>query len=420
MTWYVKTDSDAVVSHHGSPCFEELYAEIERELDAPYRLDGFFQRIISERRYQNFRLDIDRRKILDYLKNHSAYLIFVPVLQNGSEVPYRIRVSKAPDREDCLLIDMRGTEMETREEQQIHELAQRLAEAYVAVDYIDLESDRVTCYEGNEDRKFRTGGDEPYSVRAKAYVEQHVVAEDREFMRAFADPALIREQLRSDGEMSACYRERRGSDEHYLEIRFLNANRDQDARHAIMTLTDVDAQIRREAERSAQLENAQKKLRETERRANLDALTGVKNIAAYTDEVEALTERMGMEKALEFAVVYCDINGLQKVNERWGQAAGDQCLRSCGKILGRVFRHSPVFRIGGDEFAVILKDVDLDARQALLKKLREEIRAAEQISDYGNGRVSFSAGMAVYDPQKDSGVSRVVKRAAKNMYRKED
>ena len=84
---------------------------------------------------------------------------------------------------------------------------------------------------------------------------------------------------------------------------------------------------------------------------NKDSLTGVGNKTAYIKKTNEINEqiRNGFK---DFAVVMIDINGLKAVNDNYGHANGDLYIKGCCHIICEVFKHSPVYRIGGDEFAV--------------------------------------------------------------------
>lgn len=160
----------------------------------------------------------------------------------------------------------------------------------------------------------------------------------------------------------------------------------------------------------------ERKLAATIRAANTDALTKVKSITAYTDMVADLSDEMKSAFPHDFAIVMSDINGLKNVNDTYGHDVGDVYIKDCCKIICEVFHHSPVFRIGGDEFVVILQGTDYDEREEKMRKLEEKVEAAEKIGDVISGRASFAFGMAEYDREEDISVSDVVKRADEIMY----
>ena len=91
----------------------------------------------------------------------------------------------------------------------------------------------------------------------------------------------------------------------------------------------------------------------------IDALTHVKNKEAFSKVINDLQEQIdkGTED-LEFAVGVFDCDNLKVINDRYGHDKGDIYLKSATRLICQVFQHSPVFRIGGDEFTVILRNED--------------------------------------------------------------
>ena len=162
------------------------------------------------------------------------------------------------------------------------------------------------------------------------------------------------------------------------------------------------------------------------RRAYVDALTAVRNKWAYASYIEDLQASMDEDSSqMKFAVGVFDCDDLKAVNDEYGHDKGDVYLRKASHLMCRVFQHSPVFRIGGDEFSVIFQNDAFEEREALLAEFRkamEEINASTK-NPWEQVRVSY--GISVYDPELDGAVIDVVRRADKNMYenkrnRKED
>ncbi len=148
-----------------------------------------------------------------------------------------------------------------------------------------------------------------------------------------------------------------------------------------------------------------------------DPLTGVGSKAAYNDAVAALQNEMINDKDLRFAIMMVDINNLKYVNDTYGHERGDEYICGCCHILCTIFSKSPVYRIGGDEFVVILKNSDYFARLMLMDDLEFEFDKAyedETVSEYC--RYSASFGMSEYNPSYDQSVDEVFKRADQFMY----
>lgn len=145
-----------------------------------------------------------------------------------------------------------------------------------------------------------------------------------------------------------------------------------------------------------------------------DGLTGVKNKTAYQEAVSKLEEQTRTGKP-EFAMIVFDINNLKVVNDTHGHDFGDILIMDSCKLICKVFKRSPVYRIGGDEFVVILENGDYDNYEELLD------RFAMALDDYNkyarpDGRISIARGIAIYEENVDLTVSDVFKRADDAMY----
>ena len=124
-----------------------------------------------------------------------------------------------------------------------------------------------------------------------------------------------------------------------------------------------------------------------------------------------MAEKLIRGKAESFGVVVCDVNGLKHIIDTLGHKAGDMYIRSASQLICEYFKHSPVFRVGGDEFAVVLQGQDFENRLELLRALNEQIER-----NLGTGNVVASLGMAEYQPGIDNSFHAVFTRADSLMY----
>ena len=174
------------------------------------------------------------------------------------------------------------------------------------------------------------------------------------------------------------------------------------SRLSCLTFTDLSAQKAQEneiarlqqmqADRLTQLQNAQALLT---RQATHDALTGLPNRALLMDRIgQALTkaERSGYCTALFFV----DIDHFKQINDNFGHAMGDAVLCAVGEQLGAVLRTSDtVARIGGDEFVVLVHEVDNQLHAVDIGgRLIERLETRGPLTDNG-ATVSVSVGIAV-------------------------
>jgi ribonuclease P protein subunit RPR2 len=138
----------------------------------------------------------------------------------------------------------------------------------------------------------------------------------------------------------------------------------------------------------ALLEN-ERRLRETAAEARQDPLTGLRNRRAFLERLELLLEAGA---SAELAVVFCDLDGFKRVNDRHGYTVGDEVLREVARVLSAELRPGEeLFRIGGDEFAaVVLGGRNVGDVVAL------RLAAALQMRRRGPDLPRLSSGIAVF------------------------
>ena len=146
-----------------------------------------------------------------------------------------------------------------------------------------------------------------------------------------------------------------------------------------------------------------------------DALTGLKNRASYDDAVVRLNKEIEEGKAA-FAMVMIDINNLKGINDNYGHDSGDIYIVGACEIISKTYRYSPIYRVGGDEFVVILEGKDYENREALLEIANERFTKSFRTGEEEFRRFSAALGMAVYAPGVDKNADSVFIRADKNMY----
>ena len=153
------------------------------------------------------------------------------------------------------------------------------------------------------------------------------------------------------------------------------------------------------------------------KRIYVDALTAVRNKGAYAAYIEELQMRLENTNGnMDFAVGVFDCDDLKSINDRYGHEKGDLYLKTASRLICRIFQHSPVFRIGGDEFSVILESDDYKNMDELSNKFDEAMAELAASTPNKWEQVHTSMGIAVYDPHNDHAVIDVVRRADKIMY----
>ena len=151
--------------------------------------------------------------------------------------------------------------------------------------------------------------------------------------------------------------------------------------------------------------------------ANKDSLTGINNKTAYDVEIDRLQFEMDHGLLNSYGIAVADLNYLKRINDNYGHEKGNIAIKNICSIICRIFSHSPVFRIGGDEFVVILKGEDLEHINELMTKFKSTVDEIYNDTSLENWeRVSAAIGYAVYDPKLDSRAESVFQRADAAMY----
>ena len=226
------------------------------------------------------------------------------------------------------------------------------------------------------------------------------VIEDWPYILRNVDEKRIREDIKNKGFSEIEYRLVIHGKPTYVNLKTVKVE-DATGSHLVVGLNDVDREVR--AKQKYDLD-----LLEANTRANIDVLTGVRNKYAYLDMEEVLNEQIAQSKQSEFGLAVFDVNGLKNVNDKFGASVGDKYLQDACKTICGVFDHSPIFRVGGDEFVAILRGTDYECAQQLYDELQKCNEKNEK-----SGKATIACGIARY--AGDSYVSDVFTRADKQM-----
>ena len=179
---------------------------------------------------------------------------------------------------------------------------------------------------------------------------------------------------------------------------------------------DIHQKIAELTKSNAELDATEKEVEKMTALANKDSLTGVRNKTAYDNDVEKFAPMLH-EEDFHFGIVMIDLNNLKVINDEYGHAAGDAALIKLTNIICATFAHSPVYRVGGDEFVVILRHVDYRRSDKLIAEFNAKIEELQGDEYLTMPEKTWAAiGYAVYDPEKDASVEDVFNRADEAMY----
>ena len=218
---------------------------------------------------------------------------------------------------------------------------------------------------------------------------------------AFFTRENIMEEVARSGMFTMTYRLIIGGKPTYVRLRATMVE-EKDGPRLIVGINNIDSAVRQE-------EEYEKRLAAARREANRDALTGVKNRHAYLDAEARLDRQIAKHRISDFAIVIMDVNDLKEVNDTQGHQAGDQYLCDACGIICSIFEHSPVFRVGGDEFAVIVQDEAYEHIDELMGGMKEY-----NLKAFREKGIVIACGMSRFD--NDVCVAQVFERADIKMY----
>ncbi|MBD2745977.1 GGDEF domain-containing protein [Microvirga sp. BT688] len=167
------------------------------------------------------------------------------------------------------------------------------------------------------------------------------------------------------------------------------------------------------------LENAHDEVQELARNlshlAHYDAMTGLANRVLFREHLNSELDAL-RSRGQPSTVLYLDLDGFKKVNDRLGHAAGDELLRAVAKRLQHSIRPSDVAaRLGGDEFAVLLRDtLSVEVAESIAQRIIGAV-SAPILLDRQEVSIGISIGIFVAKDRSLTG-DKIMRRADKALY----
>jgi diguanylate cyclase (GGDEF)-like protein len=158
------------------------------------------------------------------------------------------------------------------------------------------------------------------------------------------------------------------------------------------------------------------KTRMVEKEAKIDVVTGLLNRRAYSETVDSEFQRLLRYQSV-LSVVIFDVDHFKQVNDTHGHDAGDYILKSVGNIVQDVIRDCDyAFRMGGDEFLLLLPETNEKQASLLAERIRIRIENKKLVDE--NRKFSVTASFGISQNRKiDTSIENIVKRADKALYK---
>ena len=279
-------------------------------------------------------------------------------------------------------------------------IAKALAERYEIIYSVNIVNDEYVEYSANRQYSNLEVGErgKDFFAACRINMQKALYPEDIPMMMESMKKENLLRTLDEYEKTFLNYRQIIDGKPQYMTLYAIRPKDDLD--HLIIAVANVDASKRMEIAYQNAMDLA-----------NKDALTGVKNKRSYVQMEIEIDKQIKKSELSEFAVAVCDVNYLKHVNDTHGHSVGDEYIKKACQTICRVFKHSPVFRIGGDEFAVILKGEDYINRKSLLEELDDVLCNNRQ-----DGVRIIAYGLSDFAPGRDMRLQDVFERADHLMY----
>lgn len=410
--FYVNMDTDEYIEYRTGEQSSVL-TEARRGTDFFESCKREVKLYVHQEDQEAFTNAMNRRFLTETLDRSKVFELTYRRIRDEGSFYVRMKVSRMEDDDRFIVIGVsdidelvrkRNAERRMKEERATYDRIFAITGNIIAMYEVEPETDRFREF-GSSDEYVAHFGQPKEGVHffdtARETTRVHCHPGDAElFLSVFTRENVLAEIERS-GIFTLGYRLIMEGKPVYVQLKAAMVE-EAEGRRLIVGLIDADAQVRQEEEYGRRLAQAQ-------RQANKDALTGVKNRHAYLDAEAYMDSRIAEHTQPPFAIVMMDVNDLKKINDTAGHQAGDQYLRDACKIICDTFKHSPVFRVGGDEFTVIAQGSDYTRIDELVGKMREHNTEAAL-----TGGIDIACGMARFED--DACVASVYERADHSMY----
>ena len=350
---------------------------------------------------------LEKGHLLNILQQNGMTSITYRQMLGGKYLYMNMQVVQPKNDSHHIVIGVSNTDAQVRREQSLraqnrtfNDISLALAQQYEVIYHVNIRTNEYSEYSASEKyAKLKVGTrGKDFFAETQVNMKRDIYPEDLPMMAMAMQKENLLKNLFAYGKTFLNYRLMIDGRPQYVSLYAILPKEDSD--HIIVSVANIDASKRMEEAYQDALDMA-----------NKDAMTGVKNKRAYAQTEADIDEKIKNGGQEPFAVVVCDLNGLKQVNDTLGHSAGDEFISSSCAIICDVFCHSPVFRIGGDEFAVILQERDYEHRDDLTVQLAATL---DEHKHMGIRPLAF--GMSEFNQETDMRVQDVFERADKLMY----
>ena len=409
--YYINIETDEFLEYHSDKSVEDIVLE--------RRGNDFFGQSRKEARnilhpddQQGFIDAFNKENILENIDRTGAFTFTYRQIMHGEPVYLNMKATRIKGDPKHMIIGVSNVDAQMRYQDAIERVQEErttyarfaaLSGDFIAVYTVDPETDDYIEYSASRDYAelgLEKRG-EGFFDSAIEQAPRSLYYEDLNMFLSTMTKENVMKDIKDHGLFALDYRLMINGVPEYVTLKAAMVQ-EKDGPQLIVGVSNIDAQIKREQEYAQNLSIERSK-------ANIDALTGVKNKHAYIDAEAHLNGKIENGEPVEFAMAVFDVNGLKIVNDTHGHRAGDDYIRAACNIICSTFNLSPVFRVGGDEFVAVLQGQDYENIDALVSEIAETNRKNAK-----EGKVVVACGTAKYNGERN--VAAVFEKADNEMY----
>lgn len=404
--YYVDLDTEEYTEFKA----EDAYADLHLELSG----SNFFREcrknlknVIHPEDLEKIMAVMQKKEIISLLNNTPVYSIDYRMLVNGHPEYYRLKLARPGDDSRRLVVGISNINAQTlyqqaqeKKLQKAHmdsltyaRIAQALARDFFSIYYVNIDTDAFIEFSSADKYKElqmeSNGIDFFESCLHNAPLAVH--EDDLYKVLYVLNKENMLKELENNESISITYRLVISGESVYVNMKIiLMEDSENESRHVVVGVSNIDAQIRREQE-----------FAEAQALAKQDSLTSVKNKRAFNKSEKDMDEAISQGKLDHFAVEVCEVLGTA------GKKATSEEIVDASQLICDTFRHSPVYRVDDTEFAVLIRGRDYKFREKILQILEDGINRNK-----ASGGAVIATGFAEFDAGLDNTVESVFERAS--------
>ncbi len=409
--YYVDLDTEKYIEYSAGDDYDNLAIEKHGEdFFAKSREDAKTYLYEDDREF--FIERFTKEKIEEQLRKDGVFTLSYRLLQDGKPIYVLMKVVRIKMKGNNIIIGVSNIDAQMKEKEAIERVKEEnltysrlsvLGENYISIFVVNTDTDHyIRCATNHEVDEYTIGSEgDNFFDRFLESRKKFIYLEDLDFALSQLSRSNILRQVEKNGVFSNNCRIIVNNELRYCRTKAAYVE-EKGGKRLVIGISDITEETLREQEYEQKLIRARNE-------ANIDALTGVKNKFAYDNMEKQINKMIKEGNAPEFALVVLDINGLKEVNDTLGHQAGDEFIKKGCGIICDVFRHCPVFRVGGDEFVVVIQGKSYNHIDKIMQVWEKTIN--ENVENKG---IVIAAGMAMY--KDDKKVETVFAKADAIMY----